>query len=376
MTFIEAPNVNAAYPQAIHEVMYRGNRIPSRVAETYEQHPAWIKIRKTSERLVTAFGRPINVPFALAEVVWILGGQRDVETLKFYNKQIGDYSDDGTNFNAAYGYRLRHAHGHDQIYDAIKTLQNDPDSRQVVLNLNLPSADRGWRPVPSHNGGVGDFIDTKHTTKDRACNVMALLKIRNGRLDWMQIVRSNDAMWGTPYNWMQFLHLQAFIAAAIGVEPGEYNHMVDSLHIYDYHWDAARRIRPFDLYKHSSESEHIPFTVEDTTEETLSRVLATEYAIRSGTEPLPHVRVPGGGYWTLVLEVLQAHWCYTKNLDTTAYAWLAGGDPIYGAATMRHYYYWRWHKPEYQELVERMRGDLLGSIFDWVTDSHYQPGEA
>lgn len=368
-TLIQASTVNEAYPRMLKSIMEHGQLVPSRVSNTRELHPAVIDIEDVSQRLVTAYDRPVNVAFALAEVLWILAGQRDVATLKFYNGQIANYSDDGVYFNAAYGHRLRHAHGHDQVYDAIKTLQNDAGSRQVILNLNLPSADRGWRPQSTHNGGVRDFIEVKHNTKDRACNVMCLLKIREGRLDWMQIVRSNDAVWGTPYNWMQFLHLQAYIAAALRIEPGKYTHVVDSLHVYDYHYEEARRVRPFDLYAHTG-GQHLGFSHEDTTEEALAAVLAQETAIRQGAawDTLP--AAPGGGYWGYVLEVLSAHALYKQGEDGAAAQQLLSGEEIYGPAQLRFYYHHRWYKDEFRDLVNDLKGMLPGSVFDWITSSH------
>ncbi len=48
----------------------------------------------------------------------------------------------------------------------------------------------------------------------------------------MQIIRSNDLLRGVPYNFIQFTSLQEVLAGWLGVEPGSYNQVSDSLHLY------------------------------------------------------------------------------------------------------------------------------------------------
>jgi thymidylate synthase len=60
-----------------------------------------------------------------------------------------------------------------------------------------------------------------------------MLKVRDGKLEWSQIMRSNDVFRGLPYNFVQFTMLQEVLAGWIGVEPGSYTHFADSLHLYE-----------------------------------------------------------------------------------------------------------------------------------------------
>ena len=61
--------------------------------------------------------------------------------------------------------------------------------------------------------------------------------IRNGKLEWLQIMRSNDLVWGTPYNFIQFTTMQELFAGWLNVDIGAYVHVSDSLHVYERHWD-------------------------------------------------------------------------------------------------------------------------------------------
>ena len=60
--------------------------------------------------------------------------------------------------------------------------------------------------------------------------------IRQGCLEWLQVMRSNDLIWGTPYNFVQFTSIQEIVAGWLGVEVGNYVHVSDSLHVYQRHW--------------------------------------------------------------------------------------------------------------------------------------------
>ena len=67
---------------------------------------------------------------------------------------------------------------------------------------------------------------------DIPCNVMSLLKIRDGFLEWMQIIRSNDVWRGLPHNIVQFTSLQEIMAGWLGCKIGTYSQISDSLHVY------------------------------------------------------------------------------------------------------------------------------------------------
>jgi thymidylate synthase len=341
----------------IKAVMEEGVELPSRVSPCREVHPVMVEVLNPRRRLVTAYERPVNVAFALAEVLWILQGRQDVKMLEFYNGSIANYSDDGTTFNAAYGHRLRHAFGTDQLLQVERLLREDGPTRQATLVMSHPMLDRAYDHGQRQNS-------PQHKTKDRACNVLAHLMIRDGALDWLQVVRSNDSMWGTPYNWMQFSHLQEYLAVRLGVPVGKYTHVVDSLHVYDYHYEAARNIRGFNLYD-TLGLQHMLMRADD---RVMNEVYAAETRIRQGeAERIPTLDI--GLYWHAVLGVLTAHAAYKEGRDADALHILLNTDEVYAAAQARFYYYNRWHKPEYKSLVEDFDGAFGATVASWVTSA-------
>lgn len=189
-------------------------------------------------RVVGGQERNINVFFLLAEAMWIFTGHKDVRFLTYFNKKMADFSDDGNVFHAPYGFRLRNwgvrsedkfveenmhaAQGYDQVADAIKIFQNNPNSRQVVMMI--------WNP---------DF-DLGMNSLDIPCNDVVMMKIRNGKLYTTIQNRSNDLHWGLPTNIFQFGFLSEIIANVLGITLGTQTHNSQSLHIYNWNKTAEK----------------------------------------------------------------------------------------------------------------------------------------
>ncbi|GBE22654.1 MAG TPA: thymidylate synthase [Actinobacteria bacterium] len=171
------------------------------------------------QRWVNSREPAINPAFALAEVLWIISGSRDLAFLEFWHRDIAKYVGAAEEVHGAYGWRLRHHFGVDQLWSAADALIADPAGRQVVLQIWDPALD-----LPTAAGSRAEDIP---------CNVTAMLKVRGGRLEWTQFCRSNDLFRGVPYNFVQFTSLQEIMAGWIGVEVGGYRHWSDSLHRYE-----------------------------------------------------------------------------------------------------------------------------------------------
>lgn len=197
-----------------------GSRVQAgRGGETKEILHAAISIADPRQRWVVSRQPPLNPAFALAEVVWIMTGRRDLAFLEFWNRRFRDFVGPGPALHGAYGYRLRHHLGIDQLVRAYQALAHNPDTRQVVLQIWDSRID-----LPQTNGMPAD--------SDIPCNVISVPKIRDGKLEWLEIIRSNDLFLGVPHNLIQFTSMQEILAGWLGVECGTYNQISDSLHVY------------------------------------------------------------------------------------------------------------------------------------------------
>ncbi|MFA6134014.1 MAG: thymidylate synthase [Phycisphaerae bacterium] len=67
---------------------------------------------------------------------------------------------------------------------------------------------------------------------DPSCLQRLWFRISDGKLHMNCHIRSNDAYKAAFMNMYAFTELQAEVARAVGVEPGEYMHIADSFHIY------------------------------------------------------------------------------------------------------------------------------------------------
>ena len=172
------------------------------------------------QRWVLSRTPPINPAFALAECIWILTGRNDLAFLQYFNSKYQDYVGCTDQVYGAYGFRLRHASGLDQLERAFDSLRRNPNSRQVVLQIWNAQSD-----MPVHNGDPA--------STDIPCNLLSMLKVRDGALEWTQVLRSNDVFKGLPYNFIQFTTLQEVMAGWLELNIGKYCQITDSLHCYD-----------------------------------------------------------------------------------------------------------------------------------------------
>jgi len=223
MFVIYARNPNEALAKGIDTISQYGEALESRNGPTLElPQPTATVYSKPWERVLISAVRDANPFFHLMEAIWILAGRYDVKFLAEFNKRMVDYSDDGIEFNAPYGYRMRNTVSEsskqsgpvDQVGKVIDILKLDPGSRQAVIQI--------W-----------DSEDLTKSTKDKACNMSVVFRIRNGKLCLTVYNRSNDMIWGAyGANVVQFSMLQEYVAANLGLPLGEYTQVTNSYHVY------------------------------------------------------------------------------------------------------------------------------------------------
>lgn len=199
---------------------------PSRAGITREISGATLVISNPRQRWVVAREPAMSIAFSIAEVIGLINGRRDARYLNYFNPALPRFAGNGDEYHGAYGHRLRVNFGFDQIHQAFSALCANPESRQVVLQIWDPSID-----FPDHQGIP--------KSNDIPCNVCSMLKIRQNRLYWTQVMRSNDLFRGLPYNFVQFTTLQEVMAGWLGCDLGTYTHISDSLHLYEDSLDIS-----------------------------------------------------------------------------------------------------------------------------------------
>jgi thymidylate synthase len=159
----------------------------------------------------------------LGELLWYLAASNKLKFIRYYIPRYAEASDDGRTIFGAYGPRLfKTKNRHNQLNQVIKILKKRPDSRRAVIQLY----------------DAGDMVG-EH--KDVPCTCTMQFMVRGSALHMMVHMRSNDAFIGLPHDIFAFTMIQELVARSLGVEVGQYNHAVGSLHLYDVDDDAARR---------------------------------------------------------------------------------------------------------------------------------------
>jgi len=209
----------------------RAGKQSSRAGPTREILRAVLSLADPRQRWVLSRQPPLNPAFAIAKTVWTVTGRNDAEFLNYFNRSLPKYAGHGNTYHGAYGHRLRSHVQFDQLERAYLALRHNPSSRQVVLQIWDAKVDL---PDPF---GV-------EASPDVPCNLMSMLKVRGGKLEWTQVVRSNDLHLGLPYNLVQFTTLQEIMAGWLGVEVGTYCQLSDSLHVYEHSVEHVERSIP------------------------------------------------------------------------------------------------------------------------------------
>lgn len=187
-----------------------GQRVEASRGGTIELTGASLELTNPRARLSRTEARG-KVFSALGELIWYLAGSEALEFIEYYIPKYREEAEDGV-LLGAYGPRL--IGPPHQIQNAIAQLSRNSSSRRSVIQLF-------------------DAADLVGPRKEIPCTCTFQFLIRNGRLDLITHMRSNDAVLGLPHDVFCFTMLQEIIARSLSVELGTYRHMVGSLHIYD-----------------------------------------------------------------------------------------------------------------------------------------------
>lgn len=193
-------------------LLEHGREVHPRGQRTLELPAVTAVLLDPSSPAPTGVGRKLVPSIGAAEATNLIGGFSDANLLINCAKNFSMFVEgpSGDRLMGAYGPRV-----HRQWEGVIQQLTSDRDSRQAGVNV--------WYP---------DELRYRVPSKDVPCTLSLYYQIRDDKLEAFTTMRSNDLVWGTPYDWMQFTAAQRALAYALGVEPGPYHHHAYSLHAY------------------------------------------------------------------------------------------------------------------------------------------------
>lgn len=206
--YFEADGVDELYKQLISSISENPQfKTAPRGMNIKENIGVVAKLANPRDCLVSLKERKMNYAFAAIEKLEYLSGHTEPDRLTFYNKNFESHRNEYGYFDGAYAERLQYWFKH--IYNLLK---DDPDTRQAVATIYGPQ--------------------DRHKSKDIPCTLSFQFFIREGKLNMIATMRSNDLLWGFPYDTNGFCFLQEALAATLGLELGTYELHAGSLHIY------------------------------------------------------------------------------------------------------------------------------------------------
>ncbi|MCU0393694.1 MAG: thymidylate synthase [Thermoflexibacter sp.] len=179
--------------------------------------------------------KKIHLKSIIHELLWFLKGSTNIQYLKENGVSIWDeWADNQGELGPVYGYQWRSWNSNDgrqidQITDVIKQLQNNPDSRRMIVSAwNV--ADIGKMKLPP-------------------CHLLFQFYVAEGKLSCLMYQRSADVFLGVPFNIASYALLTMMIAQVCDLALGEFVHVLGDAHLYLNHLEQAqlqltRELRP------------------------------------------------------------------------------------------------------------------------------------
>jgi len=211
----------------LDKLFTEGEHITTREQNTLEMCNVNLCLTNPLNRNTYNPARKWKLPLAIGEFAWHVSGSNGVDFITYYARQWKNFSSDGKLITqSCYGHKIFKADGYGESqWDRLITLlKKDKFSRRAVLD------------VYDSDSGI-DYL-----AKDIACVCTVQFLIRKEKLDAIVTMRSNDLIWGLPYDIYLFTMLQELLANQLNVELGRYYHNVGSMHIYERHFDLGKQM--------------------------------------------------------------------------------------------------------------------------------------
>jgi len=170
--------------------------------------------------------KKLHLKSIIHELLWFLKGDTNVKYLQANGVRIwNEWADENGDLGHIYGYQWRswpdYDGGHiDQIKEAIDTIQNNPDSRRIIVSA--------WN--------VADLPQMNLPP----CHAFFQFYVANGKLSLQLYQRSADIFLGVPFNIASYALLLMMVAQVTGLEAGDFVHTLGDAHIYNNHIEQAR----------------------------------------------------------------------------------------------------------------------------------------
>ncbi|HAU82865.1 thymidylate synthase [Burkholderiales bacterium] len=169
--------------------------------------------------------KKVHLKSIIHELLWFLSGDTNTKYLKDNGVTIWDeWANDKGDLGPVYGYQWRswptpNGSHIDQITNVIKEIQENPNSRRLIVSA--------WN--------VGE-IDKMALAP---CHAFFQFYVADGKLSCQLYQRSADLFLGVPFNIASYALLNMMVAHVCGLQVGDFVHTFGDCHLYMNHLEQA-----------------------------------------------------------------------------------------------------------------------------------------
>ncbi|MDR1121176.1 MAG: thymidylate synthase [Dysgonamonadaceae bacterium] len=169
--------------------------------------------------------KKLHLKSIIYELLWFLKGDTNIRYLNEHGVRIwNEWADRDGGLGHIYGYQWRswpdyNGGAIDQISEAISAIQQNPDSRRIIVSA--------WN--------VGDLKNMNLPP----CHIFFQFYVANGRLSLQLYQRSADIFLGVPFNIASYALLLQMMAQVTGLKAGDFIHTFGDAHIYLNHLEQV-----------------------------------------------------------------------------------------------------------------------------------------
>jgi len=170
--------------------------------------------------------KKLHLRSIIHELLWFLKGETSIKYLNENGVSIwDDWADEDGNLGPIYGYQWRSwpaADGVviDQISESVDQIQNNPDSRRIIVSA--------WN--------VGQLRQMALPP----CHAFFQFYVADSKLSCQLYQRSADVFLGVPFNIASYALFTMMMAQVCRLQVGDFVHTFGDTHLYSNHLEQAR----------------------------------------------------------------------------------------------------------------------------------------
>jgi thymidylate synthase len=281
---ISAKTVDDVLHDALNNLMRSKKIVVARRGKFKERIGVHILLSNPLARLSRSDSKGTLIS-CFAEAVWYMAGSSELALIEHYIPNYRRFLDnkEAASTPGAYGPRLFSPSLYDcQVQRVIKQLKDRPTSRQAVIQF---------------------FSNSDLDNDDPPCTCTLQFFVRNRKLHLIAHMRSNDAFKGLPHDIFAFTWIQEMISRSLGLDLGNYQHMVGSLHLYEEDLEKAKKYLDEGWFETDPMIASMPKMPSGDPWSSINWLLGTEELLRKGIECKIDV-AQVDGYWKDVARIL------------------------------------------------------------------------